>query len=116
MTNKEDKRNAESKDEEARRQPTDNVSDDGIDYTLEGKDPGHEKGEDTAEGYDEAAHSGESRYGIVSGKGGVFGTSGGGVSDEGFQVIERPDVDSTEDRGPDDQDGLHDDERSPERR
>ncbi len=116
MANKEDKRNAESKDEEARRQPTDKVSDDGIDYTLEGNDPGHEKGEDTAEGYDEAAHSGESRYVIVSGKGGVFGTSGGGVSDEGFQVIERPDLDSAEDRGPDDQDGLHDDERSPERR
>jgi osmotically-inducible protein OsmY len=45
---------------------------------------------DTDRGYDEAAHSGRSRYGDVEGRGGVFGTTGGGSYDGGFQVIERP--------------------------
>lgn len=66
---------------------------DGIDYELEGNDPGgEEKNDPTAEGYDEAAHSGSSRYAIPSGAGGVFGTTGGGGPSEGFQVIERPGV------------------------
>ncbi len=70
-----------------------NPGEDGIDYELEGNDPGGSKKNDpTAEGYDEAAHSGKSRYAIPSGEGGVFGTTGGGGPAEGFQVIERPGV------------------------
>lgn len=48
--------------------------------------------DETDRGYDEAARSGGSRYGWVEGRGGVFGTSGGGTYDGGFQVIERPGV------------------------
>lgn len=70
-----------------------NPGEDGIDYELEGNSPGgEEKNDPTAEGYDEAAHSGSSRYAIPSGAGGVFGTTGGGGPAEGFQVIERPGV------------------------
>ena len=66
---------------------------DGIDYKLEGSDPGEENSDDpTDEGYDEAAHSGDSRYAIPSGEGGVFGTTGGGGTGEGFQVIDRPGI------------------------
>lgn len=65
---------------------------DGIDYELEGNDAGDEKDDPTNQGYDEAAHSGESRYAIPSGEGGVFGTTGGGSPAEGFQVIDRPGV------------------------
>jgi len=68
-----------------------NPGDDGIDYKLEGSDPGEDESNDpTNEGYDEAAHTGKSRYAIPSGEGGVFGTTGGGGPAEGFQVIERP--------------------------
>ncbi len=69
-----------------------NPGEDGIDYDLEGNNPAHEKDDPTAEGYDEAAHSGASRYAIPSGAGGVFGTTGGGGTAEGFQVVERPGV------------------------
>lgn len=44
----------------------------------------------TDRGYDEAARNGESRYGVNSGSGGVFGTTGGGTAAEGMQVEERP--------------------------
>ena len=72
---------------------------DGIDYKLEGADPGEEKTDDpTDEGYDEAAHSGSSRYAIPSGEGGVFGTTGGGGTGEGFQVIERPGIYNREEK------------------
>jgi len=75
--------------------------DDGIDYKLEGSDPGEDESTDpTDEGYDEAAHTGKSRYAIPSGEGGVFGTTGGGGPAEGFQVITRP--------------GLYDREGEPE--
>ena len=47
-------------------------------------------------GYDEAAHSGPSRYGVREGEGGVFGTSGGGTYEGGLHVEERPAVDATE--------------------
>lgn len=46
--------------------------------------------DDTDRGYDEAARSGGSRYGMGEGRGGVFGTTGGGAYDGGFQIIERP--------------------------
>ena len=63
---------------------------DDIDYTAEGSTPPHEKDDPTNEGYDEAAHSGPSRYGIPEGEGGVFGTTGGGTSGKGMHVEERP--------------------------
>jgi hypothetical protein len=56
--------------------------------------------ERTDEGYDEAAHSGESRYGVPSGAGGVFGTTGGGTDPRGLHVVERP-VTSAEGELPD---------------
>jgi hypothetical protein len=62
---------------------------DEIDYNLEGNDPGDGKKDPTDEGYDEAAHSGRSRYGVPEGEGGVFGSSGGGTFPGGFQVVER---------------------------
>lgn len=52
---------------------------DDIDYTAEGNAPPREKNDATNAGYDEAAHSGPSRYGVPEGEGGVFGTSGGGT-------------------------------------
>jgi hypothetical protein len=67
-----------------------------IDYTAEGKNPPREKDDPTNEGYDEAAHSGPSRYGVREGEGGVFGTSGGGTYDGGMHVEERPVIDETE--------------------
>ena len=63
---------------------------DDIDYTAEGNAPPHEKEDSTNEGYDEAAHSGPSRYGILEGEGGVFGTTGGGTSSKGMHTEERP--------------------------
>jgi hypothetical protein len=75
----------------------DKTSSDGIDYELEGSNKG-EKGEGlrndagTDEGYDEAAHSGDSRYAVPEGEGGVFGVTGGGTYPGGFQVVERPGV------------------------
>lgn len=65
----------------------------GIDYEAEGTTPPREKDDPTNEGYDQAAHSGPSRYGVKEGEGGVFGTSGGGTYDAGFQVEERPVID-----------------------
>lgn len=70
-----------------------NQKDDGeIDYDAEGKTPPHEKEDPTNRGYDEAAHSGPSRYGVPVGEGGVFGTTGGGTSDSGMHIEERPAV------------------------
>jgi hypothetical protein len=63
---------------------------DDIDYRAEGDDPGREKKDPTDDGYDEAAHNGRSRYAVGEGRGGVFGTTGGGSYNGGFQVIERP--------------------------
>ena len=71
-------------------------NDDEIDYTAEGKTPPREKNDPTNEGYDEAAHSGPSRYGAPEGSGGVFGTSGGGTYEGGMHVEERPVIDETE--------------------
>lgn len=69
-------------------------TDDGIDYKAEGSSPdlGEEKRSETDKGYDEAAHSGPSKYAVPEGAGGVFSTSGGGTYDGGFQVEERPGV------------------------
>ena len=64
--------------------------DDGIDYTIEGATPPHEKDDPTNQGYDEAAHSGPGRYGVREGEGGVFGTTGGGTYAGGLHVVERP--------------------------
>lgn len=74
--------------------------DDDIDYNVEGATPPHEKDDPTNEGYDEAAHSGPGRYGVIEGQGGVFGTSGGGTYDGGFHEVERPVIEGTE-RGED---------------
>jgi hypothetical protein len=71
-------------------------NDEDIDYTAEGKSPPREKSDPTNEGYDEAARSGPSRYGVNEGEGGVFGTSGGGTYEGGMHVEERPVVDETE--------------------
>jgi hypothetical protein len=81
--------------------------DDGIDYRSEGRDPDHEKSDPTDRGYDEAAHSGPSAYGVGEGAGGVFGTTGGGSYSGGMHVVERPVIRGTE-RGPDEVE--HDDE------
>jgi hypothetical protein len=62
---------------------------DDIDYTAEGATPPRDKEDPTAKGYDEAAHRGGA-YGLPEGQGGVFGTTGGGTYDDGFQVEERP--------------------------
>lgn len=62
-----------------------------IDYRWEG-DRGprdDDDRDDTDRGYDEAARSGASRYGFVEGRGGVFGTTGGGTYNGGFPIIER---------------------------
>lgn len=67
-----------------------NGKEDPIDYTAEGKTPPRETNDPTNEGYDEAAHSGPSRYGVPEGEGGVFGTTGGGTSDRGMHIDERP--------------------------
>ena len=65
---------------------------DEIDYTAEGNNPPHEKDDPTNEGYDEAAHKGPGRYGVLEGEGGVFGTTGGGTDDRGMHIEERPAV------------------------
>jgi len=64
--------------------------DDDIDYTAEGATPPHEKDDPTNAGYDEAAHSGPSQYGVPEGEGGVFGVTGGGTFQGGLHVEERP--------------------------
>jgi hypothetical protein len=67
---------------------------DDIDYTAEGATPPNEKKDSTDEGYDEAARSGDGRYGVPEGQGGVFGTTGGGTYGAGMHVEERPVVDT----------------------
>ena len=68
------------------------TNDDDIDYTAEGLTPPAENDDPTNAGYDEAAHSGEGRYGVLEGQGGVFGTTGGGTYGRGMHVEERPAV------------------------
>ena len=75
------------------------ANDDDIDYTAEGSTPPHEKDDPTNEGYDEAAHRGPGAYGVPEGRGGVFGTSGGGTYEGGMHEVERPALES--ERGPD---------------
>ena len=75
------------------------AKDDDIDYTAEGATPPNEKNDPTDAGYDEAAHSGPGAYGVPEGRGGVFGTTGGGTYREGMHVVERPALES--ERGPD---------------
>ena len=70
------------------------ANDDDIDYTAEGATPPNEKNDPTDEGYDEAAHSGPGRYGVPEGRGGVFGTTGGGTYDAGMHEVERPVLES----------------------
>ena len=77
----------------------DDGTDDGIDYNAEGSAPPREKDDPTNDGYDEAAHSGPSKYGVAEGAGGVFGTSGGGTYEGGLHVVERPVI--TTERGED---------------
>ena len=48
-----------------------------------------EKNDPTDIGYDEAAHQGGT-YGVPEGRGGVFGTTGGGTYEGGMHVEERP--------------------------
>jgi len=89
------------------------TKDDDIDYTAEGAAPPREKDDPTNAGYDEAAHSGPGAYGVPEGRGGVFGTTGGGTYREGMHVVERP-VSEAE-RGPDEPGahrGAEDDEAS----
>lgn len=61
-----------------------------IDWEWEGSRPSNrdEEPDPTDAGYDQAAHRG-ARYGFVEGRGGVFGTSGGGTYAGGFQVENR---------------------------
>jgi len=74
--------------------------DEEIDYNAEGATPPREKDDPTNAGYDEAAHSGPGQYGVPEGQGGVFGTTGGGTYEGGFQEVERPVVEGIE-KGPD---------------
>lgn len=82
---------------------TRNDDKDDIDYGAEGATPPREKDDPTNDGYDEAAHSGPSQYGVPEGQGGVFGTSGGGTFDGGMHEVERPVIEGTE-KGPDEND------------
>jgi len=66
------------------------MANDDIDYTAEGATPPHEKDDPTAKGYDEAADSGPGEYGVPEGRGGIFGTTGGGSYPGGMHVEERP--------------------------
>ncbi len=68
-------------------------TDDDIDYTDEGSTPPHEKDDPTNAGYDEAAHT-RGAFGLKEGKGGVFGTTGGGTYGGGMNGEERPAVDT----------------------
>ena len=70
------------------------ANDDDIDYTAEGATPPHDNDDPTNAGYDEAAHSGPGMYGVPEGRGGVFGTTGGGTYREGMHVEERPVLES----------------------
>ena len=71
-------------------------TDDEINYDAEGSTPPHEKDDPTNEGYDEAARTGPGKYGVPEGEGGVFGTTGGGTYNGGFQEVERPVIEGTE--------------------
>jgi hypothetical protein len=64
---------------------------DDIDFRAEGSTPPREKDDPTNAGYDEAAHRG-AEYGVPEGRGGVFGTTGGGSYEGGMHVEERPAV------------------------
>jgi hypothetical protein len=70
------------------------TDDKNIDYTAEGRTPPRDKDDPTNEGYDEAVRSGEGRYGVPEGEGGVFGTSGGGTYEGGMHEEERPAISS----------------------
>ncbi len=59
-----------------------------IDYQWEGEEPPRQHRSRTDIGYDQAARSGESRFGMAEGEGGVFGTTGGGTSDGGFREVD----------------------------
>ena len=74
-----------------------NRNDDDIDYTPEGSTPPHEKDDPTNAGYDEAAHKGPGKYGVMEGQGGVFGITGGGTYGGGLHEEERPAVGPAED-------------------
>ena len=63
---------------------TNRKKEDGLDYSVEGTTPPREKDDPTNAGYDEAAHSGPSKYGVPEGEGGVFGTTGGGTYGDGL--------------------------------
>ncbi len=67
---------------------TNRRNNDGLDYSAEGTAPPHEKDDPTNAGYDEAAHSGPSKYGVPEGEGGVFGTTGGGTYGDGLHEEE----------------------------
>ena len=75
------------------------AKDNDIDYSSEGATPPHDKDDPTNAGYDEAAHNGPGAYGVPEGRGGVFGTTGGGTYQGGMHVVERPAIES--ERGPD---------------
>jgi len=78
---------------------TSKQDDDNIDYIAEGRTPPRENDDPTNAGYDEAVRNGEGRYGVLEGRGGVFGTTGGGTYAGGMHEEERPAI-STE-RGKD---------------
>jgi hypothetical protein len=67
---------------------TNRKKEDGLDYSVEGTTPAREKDDPTNAGYDEAAHSGPSKYGVPEGEGGVFGTTGGGTYGDGLHEEE----------------------------
>lgn len=50
------------------------------------------KPQNTDQGYDEAARSGPSHFGVPEGKGGVFGTTGGGTFEAGMHIEEAPGI------------------------
>jgi hypothetical protein len=63
------------------------MANDDIDYGAEGAAPPNEKHDKTDEGYDEAVNRGGA-YGVPEGRGGVFGTTGGGTYEAGFHEEE----------------------------
>lgn len=83
-------------DERNRRTSSRRYFGDDIDYRWEGdRSPADERDDrhdETDRGYDAAAHSGGSTFGLLEGEGGVFGTSGGGTYSTGFQVVNEPGI------------------------
>jgi hypothetical protein len=69
---------------------SDKPNDDEMDYTAEGATPPREEKDRTDAGYDEAVRKGPGSYGVAEGRGGVFGTSGGGTFEGGMHEVERP--------------------------